>query len=215
MNKTPGTAKAKPTKPRARKAAANKTATKPPLKEKRRPCRPGKQGAGFDTAKGGLALANGLLEAIPANTANGAGNPKLVLKASTIETIQDRMLAGEKLKDVLDDMGIAHRLFWDRKRDTPEMGEKIEAAKEGACFYEIEDTREISQGAFDRDSAAAAKVKMDGAFKRAQMLAPKAFRPELKATQVSVTLNFEATLLAARERAFAQRGIIIEHDAGE
>lgn len=153
-------------------------------KGKRRPSRPGKDKNLLGISKGGAALANGLLEAIPAeNGGKGGGNPKLVLKTETIDTIVERLFerrrkqdgTREKLEDVITDLGIPHWLFWTRMRDTPELRDAINGAREGVLTYEIDGCVDHASQAFDRDSAAAAQVKIEEVHKRAGLLARTVF----------------------------------------
>lgn len=135
-------------------------------------------------AKGGQALANGLLETIPAeNGGKGGGNPKLVLKPETVDTIVDRLFeqrkkddgTREKLQDIIESLGIPHKLFWQRMSDTPELRAAINGAREGMLTYEIDSCVDHASKAFDRDSASAAQVKIDEVHRRAGLLARSVF----------------------------------------
>lgn len=189
---------------------ARKTPGRKPSDEKgkRRPSRPGKDKNLLGISKGGAALANGLLEAIPAeNGGKGGGNPKLVLKAETIDTIVERLFerrrkqdgTREKLEDVITDLGIPHWLFWTRMRDTPELRDAINGAREGVLTYEIDGCVDHASQAFDRDSAAAAQVKIDEVHKRAGLLARTVFGKDA-GREGAVNLNVGVIMVPQKDR---------------
>ena len=176
-------------------------------KGRRRPSRPGKNEKLLGISKGGQALANGLLETIPAEKGGkGGGNPKLVLKEETVDTIVDRLFAQqmkpdgtrEKLQDIIESLGIPHKLFWQRMNDTPELRDAVNGAREGMLTYEIDGCVDHASKAFDRDSAAAAQVKIDEVHKRAGLLARSVFGRDA-GKDVNVGVNVGVIMVPAKE----------------
>lgn len=167
----------------------------------------------MDKPKGGKGRDSGWLIPIKAeNGGNGGGNPRLVLSELAVNTIVDRIFDGELLKDILEDMGINHRLFWERKNDTPSLAAAIAAAREGSLTYEIENGRTIVASACDRETAAAADVKLKELHVRAQMLARSVFGKDA-GKQNTTNISFAAVVVPQKDSPGVPAiGVVIKRD---
>lgn len=160
---------------------------------------------------GGVAKRKGWLVAQPAQGYNGRGNPKLVLTEEAVSHICERLFAEESLRDILNDMGIKHELFWTRMRDTPAMADAINGAFEGVMTYDIQvGGRKIVSGAFDRDTAAAAEVKLKELHKRVELMARRLYGRDAGKTAPSVSVA--AVIVPQKDSpGVPQVGLVIEH----
>lgn len=180
-------------------------------KSKKAPPAPLKPKPGRTRVNGGRGKQNGWLTTLPTTGHNGGGNPKLVLTKEAIEHVCDRLFGGEALSAIIDDMGIKHRVFWARMRDTPDMADAIDGAFEGVMTYDIQVSgKEIVQKAFDRDSAAAADVKLKELHKRVEMMARQRYGRD--AGKNSVAVSVAAVVVPQKDTpGVPQIGVLIEH----
>lgn len=92
--------------------------------------------------------------------------------------------------------------FWRWHMEDEAIRDNLARARENGVEARLEEAIEIADTAIDRDSAAAAKVRVDTRIKLAQMLAPRKYKPGVDVTSGGEKITSLTDAIAAgRERA--------------
>jgi hypothetical protein len=185
MGKTKGAAPAAPKKTRARKKAPAKKEIKVP-EHLLVPVEPGEW---------------------PSNLSN-----------EDAERLFEHIENGGLLKEGAELIGVTRSAISQWKKRHGKFAVRMAEAEEIGAYASIEDIAEYAKSIHDRDGAAAAREKRKNMMERLRARFPKLFKTSPfnpAAIQVNVGINFEQELLAARQRAFAERGLTITVDPNE
>jgi len=99
-----------------------------------------------------------------------AGRPKMVFPVSTINKVCDMMILELKTETcVLKEMGIDRAVWCRQKREDKMMKEALDLARKDMIEGDLDEMVALADVAFDRDSAAAATIKVKARETRARM----------------------------------------------
>lgn len=115
--------------------------------------------------------------------------------------------AGRSVASILaeDDGMPASTTFWRWHMDDENLRDNLARARQNGVEHRIDECVAIADTANDRDSAAAAKVRVDTRLKLAQMIAPRKYGPKLDVTSGGEKLNMAETLAARRQQVAEKR----------
>lgn len=127
------------------------------------------------------------------------------------ESLFDAIECGEPPSVAAEALGLKPNLVWKWRARHKKFAERMQEAVDIGIRVQIDQNVPLSDTAMDRDSAAAAKERREGRKAYREAHRPDQFRTtpfNPNAIQINVGVNFEQELLAARQRAFADRGLI-------
>lgn len=92
--------------------------------------------------------------------------------------------------------------FWRWHMEDEKVRDNLARARENGVEAHLDECLDIADTAIDRDSAAAAKVRVDTRVKLAQMMAPRKYKPGIDVTSGGDKISSYAEAVeAARQRA--------------
>ena len=94
--------------------------------------------------------------------------------------------------------------FWRWHMDDPEIRDNLARARELGAEAHLAECVDIADQANDRDSAAAAKVRVDTRIKLAQMMAPRKYKPGVDITSGGERIGLADAIAAGNARADGQ-----------
>ena len=123
-----------------------------------------------------------------------------------LPTIYAEVASGRSLSSVLKDAGMpSSSTFWRWHAEQPDIRDNLARARENGVEALLDECVDIADEASDRDSAAAAKVRVDTRIKLAQMLAPRKYKPGIDVTSNGETISL-ADIIAERRAQVAAAG---------
>lgn len=123
-------------------------------------------------------------------------------RAEIVPKILQSVASGISLDKTLTAEGMpSPSTFWRWHMEDQEIRDNLARARENGVEARLEECVDISDTAIDRDSAAAAKVRIDTRVKMAQMMAPRKYKPGIDVTSGGEKLGMPDAVQAARDRA--------------
>lgn len=124
-------------------------------------------------------------------------------KTKIIDHVLVELACGRSVNRILaeDDEMPASSQFWKWHFESEDVQEKVARARAAGVEAKLDECVQIADEADGKESAAAAKVRVDARFKYAQMIAPRKYGPKLDLTSGGEKLGLATEVEAARKRA--------------
>lgn len=129
---------------------------------------------------------------------------KAIDRDKVLPVIYAAVASGVALDTVLSDPEVeglpSTSTFWRWHMEDETIRDNLARARENGVEARLEECIPIADTAVDRDSSAAAKVRVDTRFKLAQMLAPRKYKPGVDVTSNGKTIDVASAIHVGNAR---------------
>lgn len=132
----------------------------------------------------------------------GKRGPKGYDRSAVLPLIYEAVAGGTSLDRVLrENEGMPEpSTFWRWHMEDAEIRDNLARAREMGAEAHLAECVDIADCAVDRDSAAAAKVRVDTRIKLAQMMAPRKYKPGVDVTSGGEKIGMADAIYAGNQR---------------